>query len=74
MEAMREPTDKQMQVVNFIRSYRDQHGYPPSLTDIGTFLGLSKSTVFAHLAACERKGLIEIDRGKQRALRVVESA
>lgn len=71
---MREATKKQLELVNFVRSFRDQHGYPPTLTEIGQYLGIGKSTVFAHLAACERKGLIEVDRGKQRALRVVESA
>lgn len=71
---MREATRKQLEVVNFIRSFISQHGYPPTMTEIGDYLGITKSTVFSHLAACERKGLIEVDRGRQRALRVIKSA
>ena len=71
---MREPTAKQMQVVNFIRSYRDQHEYPPTITEISDFLGIARTTVFSHLAACEKKGLIEVEHGKVRTLRVVKSA
>lgn len=71
---MREPTARQIQVVNFIRSYRDQHGFPPTISEIATFLGIARTTVFAHLAACEKKGLIEVGRGKARALKVVEDA
>lgn len=71
---MKTATARQLQVVNFIRSYRDQQGYPPTMREIGDYLGIKPHTVFAHLAACERKGLIEIDRGRQRALRVVEDA
>lgn len=70
---MREATQKQLQILNVVRTLIDQRGYPPSIQEIGDYVGLAKSTVFKHLAALERKGLIKVDHGKARAFQVVAS-
>jgi repressor LexA len=47
----------------------DEHGYPPTVREIGEAVGLaSPSTVHAHLANLERAGLIKRDPTKPRAL------
>jgi len=49
--------------------YVDEHGYPPTVREIGEAVGLaSPSTVHAHLANLERAGLIKRDPTKPRAL------
>lgn len=70
---MRQATEKQLQVRNVIRSLIEQNGYPPSIREVADYIGLSPSTVFNHLAALQRKGLIRVDKGKQRALVIVDA-
>ncbi len=62
-------TQRQQQVLDFILSEVQAKGYPPSVREIGSAIGLSSSsTVHSHLAALERKGFIKRDPSKPRAL------
>jgi repressor LexA len=66
-------TERQRQIVDFLTSYVEQHGYPPTVREIGEAVGLaSPSTVHAHLANLERAGLIKRDPTKPRALELVD--
>ena len=68
-------TDRQQAVLDCLRSYAAEHGYPPTVREIGALLGLaSSSTVHSHLAALERAGIIERDPTKPRALKWGPSA
>ena len=63
-------TDRQREVLDVVRSYAAEHGYPPTVREIGTLLGLaSSSTVHSHLAALERAGIVQRDPTKPRALK-----
>lgn len=56
---MRELTDRQRQVFEFIRDYQEQHGYPPSFKEVGESMGInSPNGVMVHMRALERKGKI----------------
>ena len=62
-------TDRQRQIFDFLASYVDEHGYPPTVREIGEAVGLaSPSTVHAHLANLERAGLLKRDPTKPRAI------
>jgi repressor LexA len=62
-------TDRQRQILDFLKSYVDDHGYPPTVREIGEAVGLaSPSTVHAHLANLERAGLLKRDPTKPRAI------
>lgn len=66
-------TDRQRQVLDFIKAETRRRGFPPTVRDIGAAVGLSSSsTVHAHLAALEAKGLIRRDPSKPRALEVLD--
>jgi repressor LexA len=73
-------TARQQEIWQFLVTYVDGHGYPPTVREIGEEVGLaSPSTVHAHLANLERVGLIKRDPSKPRAIeltghRRVESA
>ena len=64
-------TPKQQQIYDFILSYSNRHGYPPSVREIGEHVGLkSPSTVHFHLKGLEAAGLITKAEGKTRAITV----
>jgi repressor LexA len=64
-----ELTGRQQEIWDFVVDYVDQHGYPPTVREIGDAVGLaSPSTVHAHLANLERAGLLRRDPTKPRAL------
>ncbi len=71
----RDLTDRQRQILDFIKAEVRQKGFPPTVRDIGEAVGLSSSsTVHSHLAALEAKGLIRRDPSKPRALEVIGHA
>jgi repressor LexA len=65
-------TTRQQEIWQFLATYVDEHGYPPTVREIGEAVGLaSPSTVHAHLASLEREGLIRRDPTKPRAIELV---
>ncbi|MEZ5126674.1 MAG: transcriptional repressor LexA [Thermoleophilia bacterium] len=67
-------TQRQEQVLEFIRESVRKDGYPPTVREICTALGLSSpSTVHVHLANLERLGLLKRDPAKPRALDLVQA-
>jgi repressor LexA len=65
-------TARQQEILQFLIQYVDDHGYPPTVREIGDAVGLaSPSTVHAHLANLERVGLLRRDPTKPRALELV---
>jgi repressor LexA len=65
-------TARQQEIWQFLIEYVDDHGYPPTVREIGDAVGLaSPSTVHAHLANLDRAGLIRRDPTKPRAIELV---
>jgi len=65
-------TARQQEIWQYLAQYVDDHGYPPTVREIGDAVGLaSPSTVHAHLANLERAGLLRRDPTKPRALELV---
>lgn len=64
------PTPRQMQILTFIRDFRLKCGYSPTMQEIGDSLGLTKVTVFEHVGALERKGLLS--RGAKHSARSLQ--
>lgn len=63
-------TQRQHQVLDFIRQSISQRGYPPTLREIGAHMGIrSTNGVNDHLRALERKGYLTREDMKSRALR-----
>ncbi len=62
-------TAKQQEIYNYILSFTNQHGYPPSVREIGAAVGLkSPSTVHFHMKGLEGAGVIVKAEGKTRAI------
>jgi repressor LexA len=63
-------TERQQRILDVIHAFTAEHGYPPSVREIGERVGLSSSsTIHAHLKALEKRGMISRDPTKPRALR-----
>ncbi len=72
MQTSTELTGRQREIWTYLVSYVEDHGYPPTVREIGGAVGLaSPSTVHAHLANLERAGLLRRDPTKPRALELV---
>ena len=68
-------TKRQQEIIDFIKRHAEDHGYPPTVRDIGRAVGLaSSSTVHAHLANLERLGLLRRDPTKPRAMELLDRA
>ena len=68
-------TKRQQEIFDFIKRYSSQHGYPPTVRDIGKAVGLtSSSTVHAHLANLEKLGMLRRDPSKPRAIEMLDRA
>ena len=62
-------TERQRGILEMIHTHVDEHGYPPSVREIGDAVGLkSTSSVHAHLETLEDRGYLRRDPTKPRAL------
>ena len=65
---------RQAAIYDYIRTYTEEHGYPPSVREIGSAVGLkSPSTVHMHLKALEELSLIRRDPKKPRTIDVTKT-
>lgn len=68
-------TTRQKQILAYIKDMLRTKGYPPSVREIGTAVGLrSSSTVHSHLTKLEEIGFLRRDPTKPRALEVLGEA
>lgn len=65
-------TERQRQILDFITKRIQEQGYPPTIREIGEEMGIrSTNGVNDHLKALERKGFLQREGLKSRALRPV---
>lgn len=65
--------DRAEQIVDFIRAFREDHGYCPSVREIAIGVGLaSTAAVHHHLVSLRDRGVIEFEPGTARSIRVME--
>lgn len=69
---MRKLSERQQRILDFLGEYTNDHGYPPSIREIGQAVGISSTSVVDYnLRALERSGLIKRDREVSRGLGLV---
>jgi len=72
---MEQLTARQEQVLKIVTQYINDHGYPPSLRDIGKKLAVSGTLgVMKHLEALERKGYLRRQEGSSRGITLCSQA
>ena len=71
---MNKLTTRQAEVLEFIKSYIEETGYPPTRADIAKELGFKSANASEeHLKALARKGAIEMIPGTSRGIKLPES-
>jgi repressor LexA len=63
-------TPKQLRVLTFIRDFTHTRGYAPTMQELGDEFGVSKVTVFEHVAALQAKGYLRRSKHRARSLRL----
>jgi len=67
-------TDRQASILNFIKDFAREHGYPPTIPEIQVQFGIkSPNGVNNHIKALTRKGYIKRDSSRARALEIIGS-
>lgn len=67
-------TDRQAEILRLIRELTETTGYPPTRAEIARSMGFrSVNAAEQHLRALERKGVLDIESGASRGLRVKDS-
>jgi repressor LexA len=68
-------TERQQQVLDYIKKTVEERGYPPSVREIGDAVGLSSpSSVHAQLNSLVAAGMIKKDPSKPRAIMITDAA
>jgi repressor LexA len=68
-------TERQQQVLDYIKSTVEERGYPPSVREIGDAVGLSSpSSVHAQLNSLVAAGMIKKDPSKPRAIMITDDS
>ena len=70
---MRELTKKQKRMIEFLKSYVKEHGYPPTMREIGAYFGFTWPAAKGHLIALKKKGLVRINPFKSRGIEILGS-
>jgi len=64
-------TKRQKQMIDYLENYIEEHGYAPTLAEVGEYFGLSSlATVHKHLRNLETKGFIRRTHNHSRALEI----
>ena len=73
--ADQEISDRQLDILKYIQRQLEDHGYPPTIREIGAEVGLrSTNGVAEHLRSLIRKGYLEKEDMKSRALTPTDKA
>jgi repressor LexA len=67
-------TERQQAILDFINTYVEDNGFPPSVREIGRHFGIYPATVQDHITALERKGCLQKKKFQSRTLSVSASS
>ena len=67
-------TPRQLQLLRAIAAFEASRCYSPTIGELASELGVSRSTAFEHIAELRRKGMLSARPGKARSLRLASRA
>ena len=69
---MKELTERQQTILEFIKQFIRKEGYPPTVRELAQKFEMKSSSMFDHLTALERKGFLKRMSRKSRSLELSE--
>ena len=70
---MKPLTPKQQKVLDYIQSFFEKRGYPPTMREIAEQFQMVVSGAYGHVQALIRKGYLKQTEGKRRAIELAQS-
>jgi repressor LexA len=70
---MKEPTERQKEVLDFIAAYINTHAYPPTIREVADFFSISVKGAHDHLAALRKKGFLKQGDKKSRTMELIKT-
>lgn len=67
-------TTRQKTILEYLRNFLAEHGYPPSLREVAGHFKINLGTVQDHLKALTRKGYLTREVNRSRGLRLIPGA
>ncbi|MDR0497357.1 MAG: transcriptional repressor LexA [Treponema sp.] len=70
---MKEPTQRQKEVLTFIIEFIQSRSYPPTIREIADYFSISVKGAYDHVSALKRKGKLKLEDKRSRAMEVVRT-
>lgn len=71
---MKDLTEKQQSILDYIERYIGDQGYPPTIREIGDQFGITAKGAYDHLKAIEKKGYIKSEKNRSRAIELLKTS
>ncbi len=68
---MKQITERQQEVLDFISKFTKENGYPPTVREIGEHFGISLRAVQDHIAALQKKGFLSQSQKRARSINIL---
>lgn len=68
----KELTERQADIIDYVKDYKDNYGYSPTYTEIADYFGFSSRNAQQHIRAIERKGKIKTTPGISRSIIIID--
>lgn len=64
-------TNRQSEVLDYIKSFIDEHHFPPTIREISDHFSISVKGAYDHVKALEKKRYLKIDNNRSRTIEVI---
>ncbi|TGK15690.1 transcriptional repressor LexA [Leptospira fluminis] len=71
---MKDLTEKQLAVLQFITNVIKERGFPPTIREIGDEFGITAKGAYDHLKAIEKKGYLKTSKNQSRAIELTRQS
>lgn len=68
---MKELTDRQQEILDFLTSFIEKNSYPPTVRETAKAFSISIKGAYDHIKALEKKGAIKLQENRSRALEII---
>lgn len=69
---MRDLTNRQKEILEFICSYIDKNSFPPTIREIAGAFGITAKGAYDHVTALQKKNVIKFSNNKSRTIEIIE--